>query len=155
MLFCTQVSEPIYQNKIVGARARHDEVFQQFCPRLQTAQKRIIGAVYKTWIRLLWSDWIADRIESDWYLRVGLVSFAFGAELLFWEMIQVARKKDRSSHNISLTGLTWFSCCKFCCWWQNILFSIDTSENFLLLFLTAVYQYLFTFASTFVFHEAG
>ena len=37
----------------------------------------------------------------------------------------------------------------------NILFSIDCPENFLPLFLKTVYQYLFTFASIFVFHKAS
>ena len=51
--------------------------------------------------------------------------------------------------------LMLFSCCKFCCWWQNILFSIDRPENFLLLFLKTVYQYLFTFGSVFFLHKAS
>lgn len=33
----------------------------------------------------------------------------------------------------------FFSCCKLRCWWQNILFLVDRPENFLLLFLKAVY----------------
>ena len=51
--------------------------------------------------------------------------------------------------------LLLFSCRKFCCWWQNILFSIDRPQNVFLFFLKTVYQYLFTFASIFVLHKAS
>ena len=47
------------------------------------------------------------------------------------------RKIERSIH---LSKCLLLSRRKFCCWWENILFSIDRPENFLQLFLKTMYQ---------------
>ena len=43
------------------------------------------------------------------------------------------------------------TCRKFCCWWQNILFSIDTSWKLLILFLKTVYQIIYLLLHPYLF----